>query len=59
MAFFVEGQAEQMFVSKLIQEVANRNLIRLELFKITHGRSVPRRINTLPPDHQVDHPTKL
>lgn len=41
-AFFVEGQTEQIFVNKLLTEIAERNSIKIELFQLRGGTSVPK-----------------
>ena len=41
MAIYVEGQTEMVFIEKLITEIANRNSIKIESYKIRGGSKVP------------------
>lgn len=47
MAFFVEGLTEVIFVSKLIEAVADRNSFVVEQRRILGGASVPRQVSTI------------
>lgn len=44
-AFFVEGATECFFIERLLNEVAGRNQIAIEMSSIQGGSSVPKRIN--------------
>lgn len=41
-AIFVEGQTEQIFISKLIKEIANKNSISVFGYKLTGGNNAPK-----------------
>lgn len=47
-AFFVEGQTEQLFINKLLTEIANQNCLKIELFQLRGGASVPKRQIPIP-----------
>ncbi len=42
-AFFVEGQTEQVFINKLVKEIIGYNNLTVLLKKITGGTNVPKR----------------
>jgi hypothetical protein len=44
LAVFVEGNTEILFVKKLIEELAGRNRVLIEHWKIWGGKTVPRRM---------------
>ncbi len=52
LAIFVEGETEQAFVQKLLEEIANRGQIRIELKKARGGRRGRRLLTVVasPPD---------
>jgi hypothetical protein len=47
LAIFVEGQTEQLFVEKLILEVAGENNVRIEKRKVTGGTTCKRRMKLI------------
>ncbi|MCH7702079.1 MAG: DUF4276 family protein [Planctomycetes bacterium] len=51
LAVFVEGQTEQLFVQRLVQEVAGHHNVEIELAKASHGgkSGLPRRFLLLQP----------
>ena len=40
-AFFVEGQTEQLFINKLLIEIAGHKNIAINLFQLRGGSSTP------------------
>lgn len=50
-AFFVEGQTEQIFINKLLIEIAGQKKIAIKLFKIRGGRSSPTQETPIPQLH--------
>jgi hypothetical protein len=50
MAIFVEGQTEQIFVEKLLIEIAGRHRLRVESFRMWGGRRYPRLEYRLGPE---------
>jgi hypothetical protein len=56
-AIFAEGQTEQIFVSRLLAEIAGYNRIRVEVFRVLGGRRFSRILYKLTPDSQDEpHP---
>lgn len=47
LALFVEGQTEQIFVHRLVEEIAGRHCITVELLKCSGGKQSPRVITLL------------
>jgi len=43
LAIYVEGQTEQIFVAKLIKEIANKNNLTIQLEKMHGGKASPRK----------------
>ena len=41
-AFFVEGQTEQVFINKLLEEIAGRKNISINIFQLRGGKPLPR-----------------
>jgi hypothetical protein len=46
-AIYVEGQTEQIFVTKLIKEIANKNHLTVELEKLYGGKTTLRRATSI------------
>lgn len=42
LAIFVEGQTEQVFIQKLVEEIAGKNNLTIQLDKLLGGASAPR-----------------
>jgi hypothetical protein len=47
-AFFVEGQTEQVFINQLLREIATQKDIAITLYKLEGGSSVPKRETIVP-----------
>jgi len=47
LSIFVEGQTEQLFMEKLILEIAGQHNVNLELFSATGGNNIPRKITII------------
>ncbi len=47
MCIFVEGQTEQIFIKKLIQEIASIKEVTVELFIARGGNKVERNISQI------------
>ena len=47
LAVFVEGQTEQIFVRKLIEEIAGEKNVQIRLEKTSGGKNAPRRIEVI------------
>jgi Domain of unknown function (DUF4276) len=47
LAVFVEGQTEQIFVKKLLEEIAGEKNVRIRLEKSTGGRNASKRIEVI------------
>lgn len=47
LAIFVEGQTEQLFVEKLVTEIAGKHQLQIEKFKAHGGKQSPRRLSQL------------
>jgi hypothetical protein len=52
LAVFVEGQTEQLFVEKLLEEIAGANRIRIFKEKIKGGKTCPKTITCIRSDPQ-------
>jgi hypothetical protein len=46
-AIYVEGQTEQIFVTKLIKEIANKNHLTIKLEKLYGGKTTSRRVTSI------------
>lgn len=49
MAVFVEGCTEQLFVEKLVIEIAGRKNVQVELRKVRGGKTTRRRMPRVKP----------
>lgn len=56
-AFFVEGQTEQIFVNKLLIEIAGQKNIAIQLVELRGGSSVPKRETIIPQNSGYTPPT--
>jgi len=47
LAFFVEGATEVLFIEKLIQEIAGKNNVTIELGFVKGGRTMPKQLTVI------------